>query len=145
VEKETHLAEERDREGGGGDDLCEEEEEHGEGEQDGDGEGDLLPRVRRQVEHQHCQGIAHPVSPITMMPKTVLFVQQFDGFRIKLFENTRYRTRFFKGEGTSFHERGLYFMSRQNGSKFGTHIFINANETASGTKKIQNLKGMPHG
>ncbi len=72
VEKETHLAEERDREGGGRDDLGQEEEEHGEGEQDGDGEGDLLPRVRRQVEHQHySEGIAHPVSPVTISDSTV--------------------------------------------------------------------------
>ncbi len=76
MEKETHLAEEWDREGGGRDDLCQEEEEHGEGEQDGDGEGDLLPRVRRQVEDQHCEGIAHPVSPITMMQKTGLYSSQ---------------------------------------------------------------------
>jgi hypothetical protein len=69
--KETHLAEEGYREGGGRNDLGEEEEEHGEGEQDGDGEGDLLPRVRRQVEDQHCEGIAHPVSPITISDSTV--------------------------------------------------------------------------
>jgi hypothetical protein len=93
--KETHLAEEGDREGGGRDDLGQEEEEHGEGEEDGDGEGDLLPRVRRQVEHQHCDGIAHPVSPITMM-QTGLCVQQFDRFQIKLLDNTQYRTLFYK-------------------------------------------------
>ena len=58
--EEDKLANERNHEGGWGDDLGQEEEEDGEGEQDGDGEGDLLPAVRGQVEDEHGQeGDAH--------------------------------------------------------------------------------------
>jgi hypothetical protein len=31
-----------------------------------------------------------------------------------------------KGEGTSLHEGGLYFISLQNGSTLGTHLLIDA-------------------
>jgi hypothetical protein len=34
-----------------------------------------------------------------------------------------------KGEGKSFQEGGLYFISHQNVSKLGTHLLIDANET----------------
>ena len=47
------LADERDDDGGGRDDLCEQEEEDGEREKDGDAERDLLPAVRGQVEDEH--------------------------------------------------------------------------------------------
>ena len=58
--EEDKLAEERDHEGGRGDDLSQEEEEHGEREQDGDGEAHLLPRVWGEIEHEDGEeGDAH--------------------------------------------------------------------------------------
>ena len=49
------LSDERQDQGGGGQDLGDEEEEHDEGEEDGDAEGDLLPRLGRQVEDQDAE------------------------------------------------------------------------------------------
>jgi hypothetical protein len=37
--------------------------------------------------------------------------------------------KFLKVEGAFLHEGGLYFISRQNGSKLVTHFLIDANET----------------
>ena len=49
------LSNERQDEGGGGQDLGDKQQEHDQGQQDGDAQGDLLPRLGRQVEHQHAQ------------------------------------------------------------------------------------------
>ena len=53
--EQDELAQQRNDQGGGRDDLGQQEEEHGEGEEDGDGEGDLLSAVRRKVEDQHSE------------------------------------------------------------------------------------------
>ncbi len=49
-----------------------------------------------------------------------------------------------QGEGTSFHEGGLYFTSCQNGSQLGTHLLIDANETEVDKKNPKVLTVMPH-
>jgi hypothetical protein len=49
-----------------------------------------------------------------------------------------------QGEGTSFHEGGSYFISRQNGSQLGTHLLIDANETEVDKKNPKFLTVMSH-
>lgn len=53
--EEEILANERDDEGCGWNDLCDEEEEHSEGQQHGDAKSDLLATVRGEVENQDGQ------------------------------------------------------------------------------------------
>jgi hypothetical protein len=50
----------------------------------------------------------------------------------------------YQGEGTSLHEGGLYFISRQNWSKLGTHLLIDANETKV-EKKSKIFNDVPYG
>jgi hypothetical protein len=49
-----------------------------------------------------------------------------------------------KGEGTSFHEGGLFYFTSENGSKLGTYLLIDANETEVG-KKSKIFNSVPHG
>jgi hypothetical protein len=49
-----------------------------------------------------------------------------------------------KGEGTSLHEGGLYLISRQNESKLGTHLLIDANETDK-ERKSNIFNSLPQG
>jgi hypothetical protein len=48
-----------------------------------------------------------------------------------------------KGEGTSFHEGGFYFISLQNGSTLNTHLLIDANETE--VERKSKIFKMAHG